>query len=339
MGCSVSKSCTQIGRNPKAITASSTSSVDPALCSVSSPTVLSLPSHLVHHPPLKKGDTYHLVSLTSSTYGSLLLIDPKNPDFTSRIVSATDRRQKLSPMTYPAKKVKENPSETVSKDDPLSPDSVINAWELMDGLDDPDFDPSKLNKSGSPVKDAEAATKPSSFVPKDDPNALHYYEPSKKYVSLSNGSDDDRVILYFTSLRGIRKTFEDCRFVRMTLRGFQVPVDERDISMDSSYKKELQNLLKGKPLTLPQVFIRGNHVGGAEKIKQLNEAGELGKLLEGFPIQDHKLICVNCGDARFVPCLSCSGSRKVFDEKEGKLRRCSDCNENGLKRCPCCCCS
>ncbi|KAG2283789.1 hypothetical protein Bca52824_055009 [Brassica carinata] len=31
------------------------------------------PTPLVHHPPARKGDTHHLVSLTSTFYGSLLL--------------------------------------------------------------------------------------------------------------------------------------------------------------------------------------------------------------------------------------------------------------------------
>ncbi|KAK4797280.1 hypothetical protein SAY86_029606 [Trapa natans] len=335
MGCSASKSCTQIRRDPKtAATASSSSSSYSKLCSKSSPAALSLPRQLVHHPPLKKGDTYHLVSLTSSTYGSLFLIDRKNANFTSHAVSvsATDHQKKPSEISYTPKKVKEGMSQTGSRDCSLSPDAIINAWEMMDGLDDPDYHLSRSNKLCSLVeRDDEAAMKATSFIYKDDLN-------SKEHVCLSHDSDGCcQVMLYFTSLRGIRKTFEDCCFVRMTLRGFQVSVDEKDISMDSCYKNELQSLLKGKPLILPQVIIRGNLIGGAEKIKQLNESGELGKLLEGLPVRDYRLICRNCGDARFVPCQSCSGSRKVFEEKAGRLRRCWDCNENGLKRCPSCC--
>lgn len=146
--------------------------------------------------------------------------------------------------------------------------------------------PNKSKKLSSLVEEDEAAVKASSFILKDDLKVFHCYEPSKEYVRLSNDSDGSRVTLHFTSLRGIRKSFEDCCFVRMTHSGFRVSVDERDISMDLSYTEELQSLLKRKPLTLPQVFIRGNRVGGAEKIKQLNEAGELGKLLEGLKFRD-----------------------------------------------------
>ncbi|KAL5565015.1 hypothetical protein UlMin_028179 [Ulmus minor] len=148
---------------------------------------------------------------------------------------------------------------------------------------------------------------------------------------------EDRIVVYLTSLRGIRRTYEDCYAVRMIFRGFRVWVDERDVSMDSAYRKELQSLFGEKNVGLPQVFIRGKLVGGAEVIKQLFETGELAKILEGFPIRQPGFVCDSCGDVRFAPCSNCSGSRKVFDEDEGTLKRCLECNENGLIRCPDCC--
>lgn len=147
---------------------------------------------------------------------------------------------------------------------------------------------------------------------------------------------EDRIVVYFTSLRGVRRTYEDCYAVRMIFRGFRVWVDERDVSMDSAYRKELQNVLGEKNVTLPQVFIRGKYVGGADVIKSLFEIGELAKILEGFPVRQPGFVCQSCGDVRFVPCLNCSGSKKVFDEDEDTLKRCPECNENGLIRCPDC---
>lgn len=148
---------------------------------------------------------------------------------------------------------------------------------------------------------------------------------------------EDRIVVYLTSLRGIRRTYEDCYAVRMIFRGFRVWVDERDVSMDSAYRIELQSILGDKNLGLPQVFVKGNYVGGAEVIKNLFETGELAKILEGFPVRKAGFVCESCGDLRFVPCFNCSGSRKVFDEDEEMMKRCLECNENGLIRCPDCC--
>ncbi|PRQ55366.1 putative thioredoxin-like protein [Rosa chinensis] len=161
--------------------------------------------------------------------------------------------------------------------------------------------------------------------------------PDFRVLSIRLPGTDDRIVMYLTSLRGIRRTYEDCYAVKMIFRGFGVWVDERDISMDSDYRKELQSVLGAKNVSLPQVFIRGKYVGGAEVIKQLFETGELAKILQGLPIRKPGSVCGGCGDARFVPCLNCSGSRKVFDEDEETLKRCIECNENGLIRCPNCC--
>ncbi|KAJ1414963.1 Thioredoxin-like superfamily [Sesbania bispinosa] len=148
---------------------------------------------------------------------------------------------------------------------------------------------------------------------------------------------EDRIVVYLTSLRGIRRTFEDCNAVRMILKGFRVWVDERDVSMDRGYRKELQCVLGEQDVALPQVFVRGKYIGGADVIKHLFESGELGRILEGFPKVKPGFVCECCGDVRFVPCENCSGSRKVFDEDEGLLKRCLECNENGLIRCSICC--
>ncbi|KAK2400520.1 glutaredoxin family protein [Trifolium repens] len=371
MGCSVSKNFTIVVKN----------SEDNSSCS--SPKALSLPMPLVHHPATRKGDTHHLVSLTSTTYGSLLMIDKKYSNFNSNDCCDGDS-QKLNQTQI---------------EQSLSPDSVINTWELMDGLNDDDdcdensnFDNS-IDSSMKPSLCREKAfdgsfsetlmennKKPlwqhlseEALLAKLDPNVVLSYRRallSRKQGTIDNilanraassieesssnsnsnsplgccsysnnlHSGEDKIVLYFTSLRGIRKTYEDCCSVRMILKGFRVAVDEKDISMDSSYRKELQNALGDKVVvTLPQVFIRGKHVGNADEIKLLNESGELENLLKDFPVKDSWLVCESCGDARFVPCSNCNGSRKVFEEEEEELIRCIHCNENGLKRCPGCC--
>ncbi|KAL6562935.1 hypothetical protein OROHE_005522 [Orobanche hederae] len=147
---------------------------------------------------------------------------------------------------------------------------------------------------------------------------------------------EDRVVIYFTSLGGVRKTFQDCHSIRIIFRGFRVNMDERDISMDVAYRKELQRVLGENNVSLPRVFIKGKYIGGADVIKQLLEAGELVKLIKGLPLRALEP-CDGCGDMRFVPCTNCNGGRKVFDEDEEQPKRCTECNENGLLRCPLCC--
>lgn len=155
---------------------------------------------------------------------------------------------------------------------------------------------------------------------------------------------EDRVVLYFTSLRGIRKTFDDCCIVKLILFGLRVLVDERDISMHAPFRQELQDLL-GNPITVPRLFIAGIYIGGIQEILQLHEAGELAKFLEGFPRHTCSIMsCHGCCDSKFVPCLNCDGSRKIFTQKLGAQdqsrvvwKKCPCCNENGLIRCPVCC--
>lgn len=273
----------------------------------------------------------------------------------------------------------------------MSPTTVINAWELMDGLDDrhpaaasgyvgaggkkvsvfqrsltfhhhhhqlqsppsPSKDNPKTGGAVSPGKPLWKHLSEESLLADLDPSVASALrrsssftnKPGKVAAAASAAKDGaaapKTVVLYSTSLRGIRRTYEDCCSARNILRGFRVAVDERDVSMDAAFRKELQARLggggKGRPAALPQVFVGERCVGGAEEVRQLHESGELGKLLEGVPRQDPRFVCGVCGGVRFVVCCVCSGSRKVFDEEDGQLRRCPDCNDNGLVRCPDCC--
>jgi len=125
-----------------------------------------------------------------------------------------------------------------------------------------------------------------------------------------------------------------------------VCVDERDLSMHSGFKDELHAALGSTAGSrIPQVFADGRHLGGAEEVRRMHEAGELSKALEACemappPSSGGKGIaleaCSSCGGVRFVPCEECSGSCKVFLEEVGTFRRCPECNENGLVRCPLC---
>lgn len=174
---------------------------------------------------------------------------------------------------------------------------------------------------------------------KEETNAVTLPEepltPSEPLISIPGA--ESRIVVYFTSLRVVRSTFEDCRAVRSILRGFRVSMDERDLAMDSGFLEELQGILGQTKLTLPRVFISGRYIGGAEEIRQLNEIGELKKFVEGLPAAAPG-VCDMCGGYRFILCHECNGSHKCYSEKDDTVgfRICTVCNENGLIRCPSC---
>ncbi|KAG0500891.1 hypothetical protein HPP92_000963 [Vanilla planifolia] len=167
-------------------------------------------------------------------------------------------------------------------------------------------------------------------------SALRSCRPHPPPPISNPASDENRIVLYYTSLHVVRRTFEDCRTVRSILRGFRVAIDERDLSMDSRFLAELEGILGvRKPLTLPRVFIGGRHIGGADEIWRLHETGELKKFVEGLPLASLG-VCQQCGGARFLLCQSCNGSHKCTNEKGGGFRCCPSCNEYGLARCTGC---
>ena len=68
--------------------------------------------------------------------------------------------------------------------------------------------------------------------------------------------------------RYICRTHEDCSIVCAILHVLCLAVDKRDVSMDASYRRKLQALLdKGRPLSLPQLFLRGKRVDEAEEVR------------------------------------------------------------------------
>ncbi|XP_061362452.1 uncharacterized protein At5g39865-like [Gastrolobium bilobum] len=148
------------------------------------------------------------------------------------------------------------------------------------------------------------------------------------------------IILYTTSLRGIRKTYQDCNTIRFLLRSFKIIYQERDVSLHLEYREELWKILGGKVIP-PKLFIKGRYIGGADEVVGLHEMGWLGKLLEGIPTYSTDCICTGCANMRFSICSNCCGSCKVFtsnwDNNDGLFIRCPECNENGLVKCPICC--
>nr|ABK25245.1 unknown [Picea sitchensis] len=144
------------------------------------------------------------------------------------------------------------------------------------------------------------------------------------------------VVLYTTTLRGIRKTFEDCNNVRDALESYGICISERDVSMHFEFRNELRKLMGGKLVTVPRLFIKGRYIGGADEALRIHEEGKMAELLAGIPTGMAGIICDGCGGVRFIPCMECSGSCKLVND-DNMVVRCPECNENGLIQCPICC--
>ncbi|KAI3703491.1 hypothetical protein L1987_73608 [Smallanthus sonchifolius] len=301
----------------------------------------------------------HIVSFTSTTYG-LLTLDPSS-----------------SPTTIPP-----TPPPPFTLGSIFHSPEVINSWELMAGLDstpettflekdhtfqektNPNHKNPKFIKSLTfkPVSldGFEELCPPTSFLEKEEkfqenanPNYKNpifikslAYKPVflDGFEELCPPKGENRVVIYTTTLRGVRKTFEACNAVRAVLEGFGVSFCERDISMDRGFREELWGLMKGKDkreLVPPRVFVKGRYVGGCVEVLKIVEEGCLGQLLDGLPKSKAGYVCDVCGGARFLPCVVCNGSCKMVvilkkgtdGNRLGKsvTVKCSDCNENGLK--------
>jgi glutaredoxin domain-containing cysteine-rich protein 1 len=160
------------------------------------------------------------------------------------------------------------------------------------------------------------------------------------------GASGGGVVLYTTTLRGVRRTFEDCERARELVEACAeaagVPaIDERDVSLHGAYLRELRELAAlGGEAAPPRLFVMGRYVGGAEECARLAESGKLREMMrwakargEACAAKDGRG-CMGCGGARFVPCWECGGSCKVV-VGDG-VERCGKCNENGLIMCPIC---
>ncbi|OMP02819.1 Glutaredoxin [Corchorus olitorius] len=179
-------------------------------------------------------------------------------------------------------------------------------------------------------------------------DAVSKPSPLDKFEHICPPNGENRVVIYTTTLRGIRKTFEDCNAVRSAIESYGIAICERDISMDRGFREELREIMKekDKESTPPRVFIKGRYIGGAEEVIRIVDEGWFGDLLHGLPKKRAGGVCDGCGDVKFLPCFRCNGSCKiavVVKEEEGEeegrrpvVVRCTECNENGLVHCPIC---
>lgn len=140
------------------------------------------------------------------------------------------------------------------------------------------------------------------------------------------------VVLYTTTLRGVRRTFEDCNGVRALLESLGAPFQERDVSMDRGLRDQLW-AAAGEKAVPPRLFVRGRDLGGAGQVLALHEQGRLAPLLPCGEAGARSR-CGACAGVGFVVCGACDGSRKAGGDGGGRCR--GGCNENGLVMCPLC---
>uniref|UniRef100_A0A8D0GG65 Glutaredoxin and cysteine rich domain containing 1 n=1 Tax=Sphenodon punctatus TaxID=8508 RepID=A0A8D0GG65_SPHPU len=168
------------------------------------------------------------------------------------------------------------------------------------------------------------------------------FDNLSKAVQVSSVLEYSRIVIYTTSLRVVRTTFERCELVRKIFQNHRVKFEEKNIALNSDYGKELDERCRReceKP-SLPVVFIDGHYLGSAEKILSMNESGELQDLLAKIERVQHPHECSSCGGFGFLPCSVCHGSkmsvfRNCFTDSF-KALKCTACNENGLQRCKSC---
>ncbi|OEL29425.1 Uncharacterized protein BAE44_0009569 [Dichanthelium oligosanthes] len=301
----------------------------------------------------------HVVRLTSSTLGSL------------EIEKALPRAPEPAAARAPTRLAPRTPTMT-----PPNEPEDIDAWALMAGLEDHSpllAAPFGRHSFSFPVATAPQELTASAKVtplPMPQPHAAAMGGGEGKARKEKAAPPRRQAVLYFTSLRGVRATYEDCCLARAILKGYGVRLDERDVSMHRGFRDELHSLLglgSGGALAkcwapaapaLPSLFVDGELVGNAEELKRLHEGGDLAARLAGCEsaaAAGDAGACEACGDVRFVLCETCSGSCKVYvddecgeeDEDDASdedgsggagFRRCTECNENGIVRCPVCCC-
>ncbi|XP_074569454.1 uncharacterized protein LOC141826099 [Curcuma longa] len=196
------------------------------------------------------------------------------------------------------------------------------------------------NGEGDPPQVGEA--EPPTKLPRtDDSSSAGALNPLLEFEYRCPPGGEESVILYTTTLRGIRKTFEDCSGVRFLLQSLKIRFFERDVSMHLAFRKELWAALEGRAIP-PRLFIQGRYIGGADEVLGLHEQGRLLPLLQGVQTDESAMVaaagaCKGCAGVKFVVCWECSGSRKVHGEEAYGATQCRHCNENGLVLCPICC--
>ena len=130
---------------------------------------------------------------------------------------------------------------------------------------------------------------------------------AEEETQVATREEGGHLVLYFTSLSVIRRTFIDCQAVRYMLTALHAVVDERDLYMDKRFATDLAALLPhhaGVNVPLPQLFFGGRHLGGAKEVRRLHLSGELCRIIA---VASTPAFCLRCGSKRYLLCGNCNG--------------------------------
>lgn len=71
-----------------------------------------------------------------------------------------------------------------------------------------------------------------------------------------------------------------CHRAKRLLKDKGVEFEEIDVLMHPTRRKEMTERAGGKT-SVPQIFIDGRHIGGSDRLHELDASGELDRLLAG----------------------------------------------------------
>jgi len=89
--------------------------------------------------------------------------------------------------------------------------------------------------------------------------------------------DDNRIVIY---MKGT-PTFPMCGFSAATIEVFNelgVPYETVDVLTDPEIREGIKRFSEWP--TIPQVYVKGEFVGGCDIIREMHENGELGPLVQ-----------------------------------------------------------
>ncbi|EOA20810.1 hypothetical protein CARUB_v10001146mg [Capsella rubella] len=203
-----------------------------------------------------------------------------------------------------------------------------NTLPLVIGVDEQDDD---RREEENVVDNGKDATVEEVIGEGDNEDVL--IDPLLEFEERCPPGGEGSVVFYTTTLRGIRKTFDDCNMIRFLLDSFKVKYYERDVSMHREYREELRRIsaVDETEVLPPVLFVKGRCIGGAQRVLGLHEQGKFKVLFEGVPIAGDEQ-CRRCDGFRFLMCDGCRGSRRIITGDGSKIQ-CLICNENGLVVC------